>query len=220
MASVEELLFDGDLYAEDDLVCRGLSFAQFDAPSMLCLSAVDSWEVPSGLAAKGDELSTPSDCGSVHPLTVYSQRRAEQLRARFVELLGLEGECSVRLSEKAGVLKARVQLFADRDQAVVTLTIRTSAVQGGSKADWTRSRGDSLVFHRIFRTAKAAEAGEAPVAEHHLQAFDLPCPKTSLPDAFAGAQMVPEETVASLARYIATLNNDEVLCSRASRRQC
>lgn len=207
---MQEMFFDGDIYADDDSVCRGLSFAQFDAPSILRFSGVDSWGVTLEDAAKEDAL-TPSDFGSVsgNPLTVYSQRRVEQLRARFVELLGLEGECCVRLSEKAGVLKAKVQLFVDSAQTVVSLTIRTSAVQGGSKAEWTRGRGDSVVFHRLFR-AVTAEAGEDS-AERQLEgALDLLCPKTSLPDAFEGAQSVPEETVASLARYINTLSSDEV----------
>jgi hypothetical protein len=222
MARVQEAFLDGDIYADDDVVCRGLSLAQFSVASsaqIFCPAEVDCWDISSDAEAYGiapmypmGKMPSPADNGSVHPLTVYSQRRAEQLRARFVELIGLEGECSVRLSEKAGVLKARVQLFADRDQAVISLTIRTMAVQGGSKAEWARSRGDALVFHRIFRKVKAAERAESPPADlDHLQGVPcLLCPKTSLIDAFEGAQVVPEETVASLARYIKTLSDDEV----------
>jgi len=213
--------FDGDIYADDEPVCRGIglssqplagAFRDFPAdpwafekppPPPLSLERVPT--TPTTCAsASGDEDAVLQQVRAGRP-TVTAVGSPEQLRSRLVELLQLEGEALVRLSEKPGVWKARVELFSDERQETLTVGLRVIASGSRAVAEFARHRGDALLFHALFREAKRQVEG-VPLAEPPTATAPALVDPSGLATLVALAEAQPEEAVAMLARELDRLD--------------
>lgn len=213
--------FDGDLYADETPVYRGLSLPRVSASATSNgAPAVYASETASGPLA-GFGLSPwinalpafPS--APVCPCIIRGAVPPKALRSTIVDYIRTQGEADVQLSEKRDVLKAKVQIFVDTTQEVLGIAIRIRAGTDGATAEWRRHSGDALQFHHFFRQVKEAVEvqGETPlVREIGSASFDLASifPVTSLEDALAAAEVMPEEAAAALARSIPHVDASEV----------
>jgi hypothetical protein len=137
------------------------------------------------------------------------------LRSNIIERIRKEGEAEVHLSEKHDVLKAKVQIFVDSTQEVLSMAIRIRAGSDGATAEWRRHSGDALQFHRFFLQVKDAVDVFAETPSRRDTTFECfeaasAFPLASLEDAIATAQVVPEEAAAALARSIPHVDASEV----------
>jgi hypothetical protein len=220
--------FDGDPYGDDEApVYRGFSlpcasFREETVTSGLNLPCFKDAGAPTTGHLNGFDFelsSTARICGTaflsdtVSPCMIRSVALSpEALRSRMIDHIKQQGEAEVQLFEKHGVLKAKVHIFVDSTQELLGMAIRIRAGSDGATAEWRRYSGDALHFHRFFRQVKDAVECLAGSLSEGSECFDaaLGFPVTSLEDAIATAQVVPEEAAASLARSIPHVDASEV----------
>jgi hypothetical protein len=223
--------FDGDPYGDEAPVYRGLSLpsasftalspssglstpcASFNAGVPTCglLNAFD-FELSSTARISGASYSADPVSSCIIRVVALSPKA---LRSSIIEHIRMQGEAEVQLSEKHDLLKAKVQIFVESTQEVLGMAIRIRAGSDGASAEWRRHKGDALQFHRFFLEVK--DAVEAPPVTPSGRAKTSKCfqaasnfPVTSLEDAIATAQVMPEEAAAALARSIPDVDASEV----------
>merc|ERR1719240_598513 len=188
-----------------------------------CLGPLNGLEPLDGIRPlDGFELASPARVSgaAIHSSPVSSSliRAAlspQLLRTAVLERVRALGEAEVQLSEKRDVLKAKVHIFVESTQEVLGIAIRISAGADGATAEWRRQSGDALQFHRFFVQVKNAiesHGGSNSSRGKTSECFDYASvfSDTSLEDAIATAQVMPEEAAASLARSIPHIDASEV----------